>query len=279
MIPLKSLEILKKYKITPNPAVDQHFMVDEMVLKKIVSAAKIKRTDVVLEIGAGIGNLTILLAEKAKKVYAVEKDATLYSALKSETNGFSNIEIITADALQIKLPRFDKLVSNLPYQICEAFLQKLFFLDFKSALLCVPASFAGKLRAKEGEPDFSKLSIIAQAFFDMEIIEAVAKPGFYPEPRTESVLIKLHPKRHPVFSDYFLQEVFRQRDRKLKNALREALIFASKNSGKEFCTKRAARAIIGSWKISSALLDKRAAELHTVEITKLKAYACIRAYK
>ncbi len=275
VILLKTHQILKKYGIAPKPDADQHFMVDKKILKKMVSAAGITKDDVVLEIGAGIGNLTKILAKKAKEVYAIEKDESLLNALKGQTVEFENVKIIIADAVKIRLPSFDRLISNLPYQICEALLQKLVFLKFEAALLCVPVSFARKLRAKAGEPDFSKLSIVAQAFFDMEIIEAVAKAGFYPEPLTESVLIKLHPKRHPVFSDYFLQELFRQSSRKLKNALREALIFASKNSGKEFGTKRAARAIIGRWKISDALLDKRVAELCTGEITKLKASACI----
>ncbi len=145
MIILKTTEILEKCRIAPNPDADQHFMIDEKILKKIVSSAKIKSDDVVLEIGAGIGNLTKLLAKKAGKVYAIEKDESLSIALKEETREFGNVELIFGDALKTVTPPYNKLVSNLPYQICEALLQKLTPTEFKLAVICVPQKSAEKI--------------------------------------------------------------------------------------------------------------------------------------
>ena len=233
MIFLKTPEILEKYSITPNPDADQHFMIDEKMLKKIVSAAKIKKDETVLEIGAGIGNLTKLLAKKAQKVYAIEKDIALSSTLKKETAEFSNVEIIIGDALKSFIPPYDKLVSNLPYQICEALLQRLVLANFKLAVVCVPEKFAERILAKSEDKNYSILSIKAQAFFDIKLIADVPRGCFIPVPRVDSKVISIAPKKKPGFFDYFLQEFFREDDKIAKNAIREALIFHPKKPGQK----------------------------------------------
>ena len=266
MIILDIPEILKKRGITPNPDADQHFMIDKAALEKIICAAEITPDETVLEIGAGIGNLTKLLAKKAKKVYAIEKDFALSGALNEETAGLENVEIIIADALKIKLPQFDKLVSNLPYQICEALMKKLSFTNFKSAVVCVPETFAKAICAKEGKKEYTKLSFVTQAFFDAEIVGKVAKESFYPKPRTKSAILKLTMKTHLEFGDYLVQELLRENDKKLKNALREAIIFASHNAGGNSGTKRAARNLIATWKLPDAVLEQEVAELKLAEL-------------
>lgn len=288
-------EILKKHGIAPNPDCDQHFMIDEKLLKKIVSSAKIAPDDAVLEIGAGIGNLTKLIAKKAKKVYAVEKDALLEAALREEMREFQNVEIIIADILSVdfrEFPKFDKIVSNLPYQICEALVSKLIFARFDCAVFCVPESFAETVCANnehghENENDknnengayFSKLSIVSQAFFKPEIIFEAPKECFYPKPRTKSVLLKLVSKKPADFRGYFLQELLRQNGKKLKNALREAVIFAGKNSGgfvqAPKATKRAARQFVASCGFEPQLLEKMVAELSFADLRAIMYKLCV----
>lgn len=283
---LQILEILEKYGIAPNPDRDQHFMIDEKMLKKMVSAAKIKPDETVLEIGAGIGNLTKLLAKKAKKVYAIEKDAALSGALKEETAEFDNVEIVIADALKImetsfpsfsgtsrlktELPQFDKIVSNLPYQICEALLQKLALIEFKLAVVCVPEKFAERISAKAGGRNFSVLSIKSQAFFEIKQIADVSRECFMPHPRVDSKIVRLTPRKKPGFQGFFLQEFFREYDKITKNALREALIFASEKSGaKDAFTKRSAKEIVEKMKMAPEILEKRVFSLNENEISSV----------
>ncbi len=266
MIILKTLEILEKYSVTPNPDTDQHFMTDEKMLKKIASAAKIKSDEVVLEIGAGIGNLTKLLAKKAKKVYAIEKDYALSEALCGETKEFDNVEIIIADALKTKLPEFDKLVSNLPYQICEALLQKLTLIEFKLAVVCVPKKFAERITASRGDKNFSVLSIKSQAFFDIKLIAEVPRESFMPVPRVDSRIVQIMPKKKLEASGFFMQEFLREYDKIAKNAIREALIYAASKS-KGMLTKRSAKDIIKKMGLSEETLQKRVFTLDENEIS------------
>ncbi|MFB6089054.1 MAG: rRNA adenine N-6-methyltransferase family protein, partial [Candidatus Aenigmatarchaeota archaeon] len=107
------VDILKRYSIEPSRYRDQYFLTDGNILSKEVEYAGVNKEDVVLEIGSGIGNLTEKLASKAKRVIAVEKDSRFCEVL-SDRN-ISNIRIIQGDILDIDVPDFDKVVSNVPY--------------------------------------------------------------------------------------------------------------------------------------------------------------------
>jgi len=108
--------ILRKYRIKGG-VLDQHFLIDAGYLDRIVAAADLSSEDTVLEIGAGIGNLTERLARKAKKVLAIELDPALVAVLHDRFDAVENIEIIPGDALKLDFPDFDKAVSNLPYSM------------------------------------------------------------------------------------------------------------------------------------------------------------------
>ncbi|CAG0974065.1 partial cobalt-precorrin-6B (C15)-methyltransferase, partial [Methanosarcinales archaeon] len=92
---------------------DQHFLIDEQVLGRIIEYGHINSLDTVLEIGAGFGNLTEKIALKAGKVIAIEVDPELASSL----NRFDNVEVIIGDAMKQDFPHFNKVISNLPYSI------------------------------------------------------------------------------------------------------------------------------------------------------------------
>src|SRR4030065_2595070 len=91
----------------------QHFLVDKRVLDRIIEYGDLNSSDVVPEIGAGYGNLTELLAERAGKVIAVEMDPQLAASI----NRSQNLEIVVCDALKMDFPQFNKVISNLPYSI------------------------------------------------------------------------------------------------------------------------------------------------------------------
>ena len=119
---------------------DQHFMIDKELLQRIVEAADIKKTDTILEIGPGTGNLTELLLEKAKHVYCIEKDTALVKQLQEKFKG-KNITIICDDAIKVKFPEYNKCVSNLPYTICEPLLWKCTRIKYDCLVFVVPRKF------------------------------------------------------------------------------------------------------------------------------------------
>lgn len=194
---------------------DQHFMVDEKALERIVSAAGLKKNETVLEIGAGTGLLTERLAKMAGKVIAIEMDEKLAKELEKRFAS-SNVLVISGNALEkMKGLSFDKIASNIPYSISEALIQEMIFHSFKCAVLTVPKGFYYRLVGG------SKLGIFAGLFFKVELIGDVPKNAFSPRPKTSSVLIKVELKRL-TGNKKVLKELFLQRDKKIKNALLEA---------------------------------------------------------
>jgi 16S rRNA (adenine1518-N6/adenine1519-N6)-dimethyltransferase len=234
---------------------DQHFMTDAKILERIVSAAGISgRT--VLEIGAGRGSLTRELAKKAGKVIAIEIDRKFERDLEENLRGFENVELIFGNALEIiKKRKFDKMVSNIPYAICESLLQELVFLEFESAVLTLPGPFVQRIKAKPGDKNFSRLSILAGEFFGIKTLFEIPKEAFHPQPRTKSLAVLLKPGPR----DSLFCRVFLRRKMKLKNAIMRALL-----DSKEM-TKNQARKTIKSLKFNN-LLDKKTSEMDTGEL-------------
>ena len=235
---------------------DQHFVIDREVLLRIIHLARIKKTETVLEIGAGTGNLTKLLVKKAKKVYAIEKDKNLLSELKKIEN--KNLKIIHANALKITLPKFDKLVANIPYSISEPLIQKLIYEDFKFAVLLLSEGFVKILSEKK-----TKLSLISNLFFEIELDREVFPESFYPKPKILSRIILLKPKK-PKKKEIIFREFIKQKDKKAKNALREAIIKGLNYSGKSI-TKRETRNFLKDIKT-----DKKVASLGLRELEEIK---------
>ena len=237
---------------------DQHFLIDYKILKRIIKLSKLKRMDVVLEIGAGKGNLTQLLAKKAKKVFAIEKDSSLFQELKKLDK---NVEPKLGNALDIRFPKFNKIVSNIPYSISEPLIQKLIYYDFELGVFLIPNKFSKILIGEKR----TKLTLIARTFFEIKLHDLVPSHCFSPKPRTYSRIISIKPKK-PNFRDSIFQEFIKQKDKKVKNALREAIIKA----GTKFyikITKRKAKQIIKDLEI-----NKKVQNLNLRELKRVKNY-------
>ena len=133
----ETLSRLAKHGLVAEATLDEQQLIDAGVITALIDASGLNLEDTALEIGPGAGNITVELAKRAKKVYAVEKNPKFLSLLKVRLEG-SNVEVILDDALTIYLPQFDVLVSNLPYAIIEAVMQRLKYLPFRAASLLVP---------------------------------------------------------------------------------------------------------------------------------------------
>ena len=246
-------------KTRPDLGRDQAFMVDPRAIRWILEQASLKKTDTVLEIGAGTGNLTRVLAESGARVIAVERDITLERELRKNLRGFPSTEIIIGNALKLldsRGIRFNKLVSNIPYAISESLIQRLIFHDFGLAVLTLPKGFARRLIAAPWGKEYSRLSFVFQRFFIVEACLDLQRDSFRPTPRTNSVVLKFVSKpKNSVFCQMLLRP-----DMRAKNAIREALCSAKKY------TKNRAKITIKRLNLSN-LLEKRISEL-TVEDIK-----------
>jgi 16S rRNA (adenine1518-N6/adenine1519-N6)-dimethyltransferase len=190
-------EILKKYRIFPSKRLGQSFLIDKKVLKKIVEAAELSKNDTVLEVGPGIGNLTIELAKKVKKVIAVEKDERMVEILKErlEEERIKNVEIVNEDILKF-LPSFKprrsyKVVANIPYYLTSRLIRNLLEAKKRPRLivLMVQKEVAQRICAKT--PKMNLLAVSVQFYAKPKIISFVSKNCFWPKPKVDSAIIKI----------------------------------------------------------------------------------------
>ncbi len=256
---------MKTSMVSQDASFDQVFMKDRKLLEKIVSFADIGKEDTVLEIGAGSGALTDAIAGRCRKVMAIEKDERLKPVLTGNLSGHKNVEIVIGNALDI-IPgglSCDAIVSNPPYSISEPLIRALFGKRFRTAVLTLPTKFVGRLIAGPDDACYSKLSLFAQAFFSIETLLHVGRDAWEPRPDTDSDVIRLTPRKSGGMKDSFLRELILQDDKKLKNALREAMV---RISGK---TKRSAKESVQEMNLPEGMLGKKISELSLSEFKRI----------
>lgn len=188
--------------IFPAESIGQHILVDQGVITSFVG--QIERGVNVLEIGAGPGNLTEKIAERAKKVVAVEIDQKFKPLLDDVQTSHPNVEIIYRDAVSLNFGKIVKagflqndwqIASNLPFHISEPFIQKLIDIPIESAVLIVGDQLARRMLIDNPEdPEFSRLSLLTQTFFDPSFISRIGRDSFYPQPRTDAAMLVLNPR-------------------------------------------------------------------------------------
>jgi 16S rRNA (adenine1518-N6/adenine1519-N6)-dimethyltransferase len=198
-------KLLKKYHLRPSRRLGQNFLVDEGVLKKIIETAELKKDDIVLEIGPGIGNLTAELAKRVKKVIAIEKDPKMVEILRETLKNFGNVKIIYGDVLKIEnwklignwkleIGNYYKVVANIPYYLTSPLIRKFVAtVEVKPRLLVlmVQKEVAQRICAKP--PDMNLLAVSVQFYAKPEIISYISKKSFWPQPKVDSAIIKIKP--------------------------------------------------------------------------------------
>ncbi|HUV82084.1 MAG TPA: 16S rRNA (adenine(1518)-N(6)/adenine(1519)-N(6))-dimethyltransferase RsmA [archaeon] len=219
------------------PKYGQHFLTDKLVLHRIIAYADLNKKDTVLEIGGGPGNLTQKLSKAAGRVITIELDRKLADNLKELTKD-TNVTVVHGDALKVQFPSFNKVVSNLPYQISSEITFRLLEHQFDFAILMYQLEFADRMIAVAGTSDYSRLTVMAQYHSDIELLEKVPPSAFKPQPKVQSAILKLTPKEPPYrvndlqFFNRLLKALFSQRRKMLRNSLKAAasmLGFPSEN--------------------------------------------------
>lgn len=268
MLREETIRLLEKHSITLETQFDEQQLVDPGVIERLIGSAEVNPFDTALDIGAGLGNITVPLAGSARRVYAVERNPKFLPALRERTAALGNVVIVHGDALRIGLPPFNKIASNLPYAICEAFIQRLTVTRFEKAALIVPRSLALKLTARPSDEIYSKLTLVADTFFEISTIEDVGPEAYLPPPGTATSIVTLRPRESAGRGEEVLRRVLLQGDKKLKNALKEALIQSSEAYGGP-STKRGARALIEEMCVDGSLQEKSVARLSLEDLRAL----------
>jgi 16S rRNA (adenine1518-N6/adenine1519-N6)-dimethyltransferase len=208
----------------PTKRLGQNFLLDDSVIKRQVSCASLTPEDTVLEIGPGLGNLTEELLSTGAKVVAVEQDADFCRFL---TKRFGDrIQLVQADAVKAFLPKFNKVVSNLPYQISSPITFKLLGVGFDVAVLMLQREFAQRMVGKPGTSDYGRLSVGVYYRAECEIMFNVSRDSFWPQPKVDSCIVKLVPKSPPfkvADEDVFYRvtlAIFSHRRKMVSNSLR-----------------------------------------------------------
>ncbi len=197
-------QLLRQFGFKPKKSLGQHFLIDEAVLERILSAAELSPGDIVVEIGPGLGILTEGLAKRGARVIAVELDSKLVALLKKRLDPLSNVKIIHADILKVKpqqvlqdnlsaseLSRGYKVIANIPYYITSPVLSHFLEAQHKplKMVVMVQKEVGEAIAAVPGK--MSLLSVRTQFYSQPTIVSYVPAASFYPPPKVDSVILRL----------------------------------------------------------------------------------------
>ncbi len=203
-------EILSRFDIRLTKSLGQNFLTDANIIRKITEAGELSGEDLVVEVGPGIGALTVSLAQQAGKVIAVEIDKNLIPALCETTGQFPNVTIIHEDILKVDVHSIlqgwsgcVKIISNLPYYVTTPvvmmFLENNFPID--RMVLMVQKEVALRMAAKPGTKDYGALSVGVQVAGTPRVLFQVSKNCFIPKPDVDSSVLRI------ILTDERLQKI------------------------------------------------------------------------
>lgn len=232
--------LLKDYNLRPRKGLGQNFLVDPVHLARIVDTAGLTGSDTVLEIGPGPGSLTLLLAQAAGQVVAVELDPNMVSLLRQELGHLHNLAVVEADILETDisslLARFGppgaayKVVANLPYYITSAVIRRLLETRPRPARIVITVQKEVARRIVAGPGDMSLLAVSVQVYGRPQLLFTIPAGAFYPPPKVDSAVVRIDTFDQPAVAvsdiDRFFRVVkagFSQKRKQLKNALAASL--------------------------------------------------------
>jgi 16S rRNA (adenine1518-N6/adenine1519-N6)-dimethyltransferase len=242
---LSPSSLLRKYGIRPLKRLGQCFLFDRNIMEKIIRIADVRDTDTVVEIGAGIGVLTDMIASRAGRVVALEVDRLLVDLLRRELADRGNVDIIHEDVLRFDFSTVDpcgrpgtsqgareqklKVIGNVPYNISSQILLRL--LEYRHSIgrivLMLQREVAERLAASPGTKDYGPLSVYVALYTEPTLESRVAASCFHPRPDVESRILRLDVRNEPLCrvdnADFFQRLVrasFSKRRKTLLNNLK-----------------------------------------------------------
>jgi 16S rRNA (adenine1518-N6/adenine1519-N6)-dimethyltransferase len=231
-------DLARRYGIRPSRALGQHFVVDPNTIRRVVRLAGVDSGDRVLEVGAGLGTLTLGLAGTGADVTAVEIDRAVLPALEEVVGGLSNVRVVAADAMRLdwaSLVDGDagdpwRMVSNLPYSIATPLLATMLeeVPEIGDFLVMVQREAGERLVAGPGSKAYGSVSVLVTLHAEASLLGAVPRTVFWPQPGVDSVLVRITRRPAPVAVEgnalmRVVRASFSHRRKTLRNALSTAL--------------------------------------------------------
>lgn len=221
----------------PKKSLGQNFLIDKNIQRKIIRVCGFNRQDIILEIGAGRGELTQLIAKEVKQVYALEIDRRLSEILKDNLRDYVNAEIICQDILKFDLESLFaeqklKVIGNIPYYITTPIIEHLLRYRDKidSIFLTVQKELAERITVGCGSKQYSAFSCFLQYYTLPELLFSIKNNCFKPVPKVDSCFLKLKLREKPaveveneVLLFTIIRTAFNQRRKILRNSLKEII--------------------------------------------------------
>ncbi len=251
---------------------DQHFLIDQIVIEKLLEMSSLTKNDIVVEVGSGKGNITKLIAPRVKKVYAIELDRRLKPFLDKIVA--NNIEFIYESVIDTYIPECDKVITCLPYSIIEPFIIKMVKCKAKEIIMITGNRYATNVDTQA----ITKLGLLTNCYFKSEKIMEITPDAFEPKPHVMSAMLKLTLKSEEEIIDKTLllfRYMFLYHDKKIKNGLIESFIKLYKING-DVLTQKMSKQIIDNLQIPNEILIKQFSTCSNEELKKL--YEIINDY-
>lgn len=226
-----SLRRLEEFGISPDRDLGQNFLIDDNVLKMVGGLASLEAPDVVIEVGAGLGVLTVWLARRVALVHAVEIDSRLEPALAETLHGVGNVRLLFADVLDVDLAALEPppavMVANLPYGVATPVLIRALPVIERFCVM-VQREIGERLFAQPGTKAYGAVSALVQLVCERTGGRAVSRRVFVPQPNVDSMLVAFRRRPGVVFGQEWewtarvVHGAFAYRRKTLANSLRLA---------------------------------------------------------
>jgi len=231
--------ILRDRKLAPKKKLGQNFLVNKMIIEEIINKAAPKPDDTIIEVGVGLGALTMPLAKRVKKIIGIEVDSGIVALHHEKKTLPENVELLHEDILECDLAKLAakaaaplKIIANLPYSISNPLLFRLIEnrQHLTSAVVMLQKEVGMRLVASPGTKEYGVLSVLLGACASIEKLLTIGPGNFHPRPKVDSVVVRItfsptptEVKNRPVCDHALLKQIvkkaFQQRRKTLLNAL------------------------------------------------------------
>ena len=224
-------DLAGRHGIRPTKALGQHFLADPNLARRIAELTGAGPGDRLLEIGAGLGSLTVALADRGAEVLAVELDRALLSALQEVVADRGGVRVLAGDAVRLDWVELLgdgewRMASNLPYNVAVPVVLRLLeeAPSVRDLVVMVQREVGERLAASPDDEAYGAVSAKVAYFADARLLRRIPSSVFWPEPKVESVLVRLTPREPPVSTPRdrlfrVIDEGFAQRRKTMANAL------------------------------------------------------------
>jgi 16S rRNA (adenine1518-N6/adenine1519-N6)-dimethyltransferase len=220
-----TIRLMKKYGIKPKRRLSQSFVVDENLLRMLVENIQPKPSDVIVEIGAGLGALTLQLAQHGSRVKAVEIDPALVKVLKDRFSHFQNVEVVQGDFMKLYVEG-NIFTGNIPYHVSTPIVFKILEQNYDKAVITVQKEVAERIVSEPGSKSYGRLTVSVKARAEPHIAGLFPSSSFYPRPKVSHTILCLRPSKNieniRVF-DTLVRVMFSQRNRLARTVLKNGL--------------------------------------------------------